>query len=266
MKLNVKRNVMMLAIGLPLLGTAAADEVKVVKAKKIMQQITPKTKNGNKQAPPIRRGGFKIASNWVKEKETANKANKQAKTGKKKPTVVAPIQQKKIESPENTVPNAVKVKEAIANTMFLELKKPKKEHKEEVKQAVVKAKMIEVYTASKFSFPVQFKLDSYEIQRGTATKQLNEVAKALKLKSEAKFLLEGHTCDLGEEIYNNWLSAARAVSVRNYLVKRGVSPEQLICRGFGESEPEFKIDKSFGKRAIYLMRAKNRKVVLRMLK
>ena len=37
---------------------------------------------------------------------------------------------------------------------------------------------------------------------------------------------------------SNWeLSAARAISVANYLVERGVSPRRLVAAGFGEFSP-----------------------------
>jgi chemotaxis protein MotB len=37
---------------------------------------------------------------------------------------------------------------------------------------------------------------------------------------------------------SNWdLSAARAISVVQYLVMRGVSPQHLVAAGFGEFQP-----------------------------
>src|SRR5262249_22135666 len=37
---------------------------------------------------------------------------------------------------------------------------------------------------------------------------------------------------------NNWeLSVARAISVVQYLVAKGVSPQRLVAGGFGESQP-----------------------------
>jgi chemotaxis protein MotB len=37
---------------------------------------------------------------------------------------------------------------------------------------------------------------------------------------------------------NNWeLSAARAISVVQYLIGRGVSPQRLVAAGFGEFQP-----------------------------
>ena len=37
---------------------------------------------------------------------------------------------------------------------------------------------------------------------------------------------------------NNWeLSAARAISVVQYLIAKGVSPQHLVAAGFGEFQP-----------------------------
>ena len=37
--------------------------------------------------------------------------------------------------------------------------------------------------------------------------------------------------------YNRDLSQRRAASVREYLIKKGVAPERLEARGFGEDRP-----------------------------
>ena len=49
--------------------------------------------------------------------------------------------------------------------------------------------------------------------------------------------VEGHTDSRGSDAYNLTLSQKRAESVRNYLISRGVSPDRMEPRGFGESQP-----------------------------
>lgn len=49
--------------------------------------------------------------------------------------------------------------------------------------------------------------------------------------------IEGHTDSTGPEEANLALSQARASSVRNALVDRGIAPERLDAVGFGEAEP-----------------------------
>ena len=52
---------------------------------------------------------------------------------------------------------------------------------------------------------------------------------------------------------------ARANSVKNYLIQKGISPERLTAVGFGESQPIDTNDTVEG-------RARNRRTVIRVLK
>ncbi|MBA4783967.1 MAG: peptidoglycan -binding protein [Rhizobiales bacterium] len=54
--------------------------------------------------------------------------------------------------------------------------------------------------------------------------------------------IDGHTDDVplsgAGRLRDNWdLSAARAISVVQYLIQKGVSPERLVAAGFGEFQP-----------------------------
>jgi outer membrane protein OmpA-like peptidoglycan-associated protein len=49
--------------------------------------------------------------------------------------------------------------------------------------------------------------------------------------------IEGHTDDRGSLEYNRGLSLRRAGTVRDYLVKKGIEPDRLEARGFGEERP-----------------------------
>lgn len=52
-----------------------------------------------------------------------------------------------------------------------------------------------------------------------------------------KIRIEGHTDDVGSDVFNLKLSQSRAESVVAALVQRGVAPERLDAAGFGESRP-----------------------------
>ena len=52
-----------------------------------------------------------------------------------------------------------------------------------------------------------------------------------------RFLIEGHTCDLGSDAHNLGLSQQRALAVKRALEWHGVEPGRLQVLGFGESDP-----------------------------
>ena len=49
--------------------------------------------------------------------------------------------------------------------------------------------------------------------------------------------VQGHTDSRGSDESNQALSDRRAKSVRRFLEKKGIAPERLRSRGYGESEP-----------------------------
>ena len=66
---------------------------------------------------------------------------------------------------------------------------------------------------------------------------LDEAANILQKHSDKKVMIEGHTCSIGTEKYNLKLSERRAEAVKKHLVKKGISPERLMTKGYGESQP-----------------------------
>ena len=67
---------------------------------------------------------------------------------------------------------------------------------------------------------------------------LDELAAALRSNAleGSRFLIEGHTDAVGDEIYNQELSEQRAEAVQRYLAARQVEPIRLQSAGKGESE------------------------------
>jgi OmpA-OmpF porin, OOP family len=67
---------------------------------------------------------------------------------------------------------------------------------------------------------------------------LDEIATVLKQHPEiTRVMVEGHTDSTGSARVNNRLSQARAESVVNALVERGVEKARLAAKGFGSSRP-----------------------------
>jgi outer membrane protein OmpA-like peptidoglycan-associated protein len=66
---------------------------------------------------------------------------------------------------------------------------------------------------------------------------LNEVAQAMADNPKIKVEIGGHTDSVGNDAFNLKLSQSRAESVRNYLIKRGISSDRMVPKGYGENVP-----------------------------
>jgi len=66
---------------------------------------------------------------------------------------------------------------------------------------------------------------------------LDVAADILKERPGLKVVIEGHTCNIGTEAYNQKLSERRAKAVHAYLVKKGVNASNLSMVGYGEMQP-----------------------------
>lgn len=69
--------------------------------------------------------------------------------------------------------------------------------------------------------------------------ELDRLVKLLKKNPQIKVELSAHTDDVGSKIYNLKLSDKRAKSVVEYLVDKGILPEKLVSKGYGESKPAY---------------------------
>lgn len=92
-------------------------------------------------------------------------------------------------------------------------------------------------------------LDAVRFEHGSARiseesdSLLGQVALMIKANPEIKKVrVEGHTDSSGPSDVNQRLSEARAESVKNYLIRKGVSPSRLESRGHGEDRPKVKGD------------------------
>ena len=70
-----------------------------------------------------------------------------------------------------------------------------------------------------------------------ATRQLAGVVQALKGAARRITQIAGHTDGIGSDAYNMKLSQRRAESVANYLVKNGVSRQNIKTEWLGKREP-----------------------------
>ena len=91
-----------------------------------------------------------------------------------------------------------------------------------------------------------------------ARQVLDRAAVALQRAPDRLFEVASHTDDVGGTGHNQQLSENRADAVRHYLMLRGVGPNQLQARGYGETSPAHDNRQAAGRRA-------NRRVELRPL-
>jgi outer membrane protein OmpA-like peptidoglycan-associated protein len=59
----------------------------------------------------------------------------------------------------------------------------------------------------------------------------------MKEHPQVRFSIEGHTDNQGDDIFNMKLSQQRAVSIKESLIKFGISESRLETKGYGESKP-----------------------------
>jgi len=73
--------------------------------------------------------------------------------------------------------------------------------------------------------------------RPDAAKELDKLVVLLKDNSDLKIEMGSHTDSIASDAYNIELSQRRAESTVNYLIQKGIDPNRLVAKGYGESKP-----------------------------
>lgn len=68
-------------------------------------------------------------------------------------------------------------------------------------------------------------------------KVVDELVAYLNRKDDERIELGGHTDNVGNAKSNQVLSEARANTVRNYLISKGIDPNRVTAKGYGMSKP-----------------------------
>ncbi|EDN71913.1 OmpA family protein [Beggiatoa sp. SS] len=91
---------------------------------------------------------------------------------------------------------------------------------------------------------LQFTLYSVFFKTGKAKllpegeQQITEFVELIQEYDDSRAIaVEGHTDNRGSKAYNQRLSKRRAETVQNALITKGIEPNRLIIKGFGEKEP-----------------------------
>ncbi len=78
--------------------------------------------------------------------------------------------------------------------------------------------------------------------------ELNVLYEFMSNKPNVVILVEGHTDNVGSNTMNDILSKRRAESVKNYLVRKGISPKRIKTVGYGEYRPIASNETEWGRR------------------
>ncbi len=73
--------------------------------------------------------------------------------------------------------------------------------------------------------------------RPDAAIELNKLVTLLNDNSDLKIEMGSHTDSIASEAYNLELSQRRAESTVNHLIQKGIDPNRLVAKGYGESKP-----------------------------
>lgn len=104
---------------------------------------------------------------------------------------------------------------------------------------------------------VYFDVDKSKIQPMFNSK-LDGFADKINQSAKVVILVLGHTDSDGDSRYNLALSKRRSEAVRKYLIKKGVDPDRIVIKSYGEERPAEENSNANNK-------AKNRRVEVRMM-
>jgi outer membrane protein OmpA-like peptidoglycan-associated protein len=83
---------------------------------------------------------------------------------------------------------------------------------------------------------IYFDFDKYDI-RPDAARELDKLVQLLIDNPEIKIEMGSHTDSVGSLVYNYELSKNRAESTVKYLISKGIAPDRLTAKGYGEEVP-----------------------------
>lgn len=83
---------------------------------------------------------------------------------------------------------------------------------------------------------VEFEFNKADIKAGT-TKSLDMAFQTMTDFPTMTVEIGGHTDNVGKAAYNQKLSESRSVSVKNYLVAKGIDASRILTKGYGKTQP-----------------------------
>ena len=83
---------------------------------------------------------------------------------------------------------------------------------------------------------IHFDYDKSDI-KAEWEKCLNNIAKYFSQHDDYLLLIEGHCDERGTDEYNIALGERRSQATAQFLIQRGISPERIVTKSWGESKP-----------------------------
>lgn len=129
----------------------------------------------------------------------------------------------------------------------------------------IKNELLSFEITIQYELPKVYTLDNVYFDTGKSTlraesfKELNELAEFMRQKKTLVIEIAGHTDNVGSAESNLKLSEGRANAVRDYLIRKGIKPERIIAKGYGDTQPVANNTTDEGKQ-------KNRRTEVRVVK
>lgn len=95
---------------------------------------------------------------------------------------------------------------------------------------------------------IVFEVGKSSITDSESIDEVEKIANWMKNNPEHSILISGHTDNTGRKEFNKKLSIDRAISVRDLIVKSGVSINRIKTRGYGDTKPLVKNDSDENRR------------------
>lgn len=142
--------------------------------------------------------------------------------------------------------------DSLNNFMLAKADAAKKRYNDSIANIVV------IAAIDQYEKQIFFNFDSSTLTAESYS-PLDEAVKILKGQNNLTFVIEGHTDNVGADAYNLNLSKARAKTVMDYFVSKGIPSSRISSVGYGETKPIASNDTEEGM-------AKNRRVEIRARK
>jgi len=123
-----------------------------------------------------------------------------------------------------------KYKNGIATTSTVGLKESDTLYVDVIMEPIIEMKPIEVKN-------IYYTLGKWDL-RPESFKALDSLYNILALSPQLKVEIGSHTDSRDTDERNNVLSQHRADTVVSYLISRGINPERLVAKGYGETTPK----------------------------